>query len=86
MLQGLLAVQIGHLRVSFDGKQLTALGPGVSATRQYVVTGAEFDRLKVTVYDEGVPYQVQGQFQGNQLAFEALTSPWRGTGMLARAR
>lgn len=86
MLQGLLAVQIGHLRVSCDGQQLTAVGPGVSATRRYVVTDAAFNRLKVTVYDEGVPYLVQGEFQGNQLAFHALTSPWRGSGMLVRAR
>lgn len=86
MLQGLLAVQIGHLRVSFDGKQITALGPGVSATRQYVVTDAAFQRVSVTVYDEGVPYRVAGEFQANQIAFHALTSPWRGTGTLVRAR
>lgn len=86
MLQGLLAVQIGHLQVKFDGKQLTALGPGVEARRQYVVTDAVFNRLKVTVYDDGLPYQVEGEFQGNQLSFHALTSPWRGSGLLVRAR
>lgn len=85
MLQGLLAVQVGHMRVTFDGKQIVALGPGVSATRQYVVTDAAFDRAQITVYDEGVPYQVEGEFRGNQILFHALTSPWRGTGVLVRA-
>lgn len=86
MLQGLLAAQLGHLRVTFDGKQVVALGPGVSATRRYVVTDAVFDRVKVTVYDEGIPYQVEGEFKGNQIQFHALTSPWRGTGVLVRSQ
>jgi hypothetical protein len=86
MLQGLLAVQVGHLRVTFDGDRINALGPGVSATRKYVVTDAAFQRAKLTVYDEGVPYQVDGEFRGNQIAFHALTSPWRGTGTLVRAQ
>ncbi len=86
MLQGLLAVQVGHMRITFDGKQLDALGPGVSATRQYVVNDADFDRARITVYDQGVPYQVDGEFRGTQILFHALTSPWRGTGVLVRAQ
>lgn len=85
MLQGLLAVQIGHLQVTFDDNQIAAVGPGVSATRQYAVTDAAFNRVKVIVYDEGLPYQVEGEFRGNQLLFHASTSPWRGTGQLDRA-
>jgi hypothetical protein len=81
----LLAVQVNALVATFDGQVLSARGVGVTATRTYRIEHAEGDRVKLALFDDtGVRYDVLGEFQGNQLRFQALTPPWRGMGTLQR--
>lgn len=85
MLAQLLQLQVGHLVVTFDGTHFVANGVGAQATRTYRVVEADGDHLKMTFYDDtGVPYDCEGFFDGNSLHFQGLTSPWTGSGVLAR--
>lgn len=87
MFQALLGAQIGHLTVHFDGSQMVVTGTGLSTTRRYTITQAYENNVSLTTYDaEGVSYNVRGEFVGNQLQFESMTSPWRGRGTLQRVQ
>jgi hypothetical protein len=87
MFAGLLAAQMGTLVTQFDGQQMQVAGTGVNTTRRYRVTQASGDRVAVVSYDDnGIPYDAVGEFRGNELWFASLTIPWRGRGVLRRAR
>jgi hypothetical protein len=86
MLAQLLSLQMGRLTADLDGGRLVATGPGVQATRTYRIDQASMDRFKLTLFDEtGVSYEAWGDFQGDVVRFESLTTPWRGRGALKRA-
>lgn len=86
MLAGLLAAQFGNMVVQFDGQTMLASGVGVSTTRRYEITEAQFNRFKLVSYDDkGVSYETWGQFRNTgELWFDSRTPPWRGTGSLRR--
>jgi hypothetical protein len=84
MFASLLAAQYGTMVIDFDGQALNATGPGVSVQRPYRVTQATFNRVTAIVYDQGVAYDVVGEFRGNEFWFVAQSSPWRGRGILRR--
>lgn len=84
MFASLLSAQYGTMVIEFDGKTLNATGPGVSVQRPYRVTQATFNRVTAIVYDQGVAYDVVGEFRGNEFWFVALSTPWRGRGILRR--
>ena len=87
MFAGLLSAQFGTMQVQFDGQQMVATGPGVSTTRRYQVTQASDDRLSVVTFDDrGISYDAVGEFRGEELYFASLSTPWRGRGVLRRAR
>jgi hypothetical protein len=87
MLSGLLAAQFGNLVVEFRAGTMTAVGPGVSTTRSYRVVEAQQDRLKVVVTDEqSVTYSAYGRFVNGRVEFQPTEAPWRGRGVLVRAR
>jgi hypothetical protein len=87
MLAQLLAMQVGHLTAQFDGTQMSATGIGVQATRTYRITQASGDLIQVVLYDpSGESYEATAVFDGDRLRFNALTPPWRGTGVLQRPR
>jgi hypothetical protein len=86
MLAQLLAVQIGHLTVQFDGARMSATGVGVQATRSYSVDSATDGQMHVTLVDEtGVRYESTAAFEANLLRFHSLTMPWAGRGVLQRS-
>jgi hypothetical protein len=85
MLAQLLSMQMGRLTAQIDSGRLVANGIGVQATRTYRIDDASMDRFKMTLFDvSGVSYESWGNFQGDQVRFESLTSPWRGRGSLKR--
>lgn len=85
MLASLLTTQYGTMVIDFDGRNLNANGPGVSGVqRPYRVTQATFNRVTAIVYDQGLAYDVVGEFRGNEFWFIAQSSPWRGRGVLRR--
>ncbi len=87
MLQALLAVQMGRLVVTFDGSNMRAVGTGVDTTRRYQVTEAYANRLTLRSFDDrNVAYDAVGEMRGDELWFEARTSPWHGRGLLRRLR
>jgi hypothetical protein len=85
MLAQLLSMQMGRLTAQLDGGRLVATGLGVQATRTYRIDEASMDRFKLTLFDDtGVAYESWGDFQGDVLRFESLTTPWRGRGSMKR--
>jgi hypothetical protein len=85
MLAQLLSTQLGRLTIQLDGGRVVATGLGVQATRTYRVDDASMDRFKLTLFDDtGVPYESWGDFQGEIIRFQSLTTPWRGTGTFKR--
>ena len=87
MLAGLLTAQFGNMIVHFDGQVMVANGTGVRVQRRYRVTQADADQLALVNYDDnGIAYDAAGMFRGNELWFSSLTDPWRGRGVLRRAR
>jgi hypothetical protein len=85
MLAQLLSMQIGKLTAQLDGGRLVATGLGVQATRTYRIDDASMDRFKLTLFDDtGVAYESWGDFQGDLVRFESLTTPWRGRGSMKR--
>jgi hypothetical protein len=85
MFAALLAAQMGQLRVSLRGGQMTVTGVGVQAERTYKVTQAAADGFTAVMIDpSGVSYQVTGAFQGVDLSFVSHSDPWRGNGRLRR--
>jgi hypothetical protein len=85
MLASLLSTQYGSMVIDFDGRNLNANGPGVTGVqRPYRVTQATFNRVTAIVYDQGLAYDVVGEFRGNEFWFVAQSSPWRGRGVLRR--
>jgi hypothetical protein len=86
--QGLLAMQVRTMVVTFDGRTLHAQSPTLDFTRPYAVeNAAEF------VFDLVSP-DVQGAGElrshcwiddgGRRITFHAETEPWNGTGILQR--
>lgn len=87
MLASLLTAQFGNMIVHFDGQSMVANGAGVRVQRRYRVTQADGDQLALVNYDDnGIAYDAVGMFHGNELWFSSLTDPWRGRGILRRAR
>jgi hypothetical protein len=85
MFAALLAAQMGQLRVSLHGGQMTVTGVGVQAERTYKVTSAAADGFSAVMIDpSGVSYKVTGAFQGVDLSFVSQSDPWRGSGRLRR--
>ncbi len=84
MFASLLSAQFGTMVVEFDGQTLNATGTGVNVQRPYRVTQASFNRVTAVVYDQGVAYDVVGEFRGNEFWFVAQSTPWRGHGVLRR--
>jgi hypothetical protein len=87
MLQSLLALQFGIMVVSFDGQQVTGMGPGINVRRRYEISEAYLDSVKLIVSDEtGARYRGSGEFRGEDFLFTSIDSPWRGQGSLRRRR
>jgi len=87
MLAGLLAAQLGALTLTFQGGSADVQGVGIAARRTFRVTEAAGDGARIVLSDpDGTSYDVLGTFQGNAVAFTALTAPWRGTGRLIRSQ
>jgi hypothetical protein len=87
MLAGLLSAQLGTLTITFQGNAADIQGVGIAARRTFQVVEAAGDGAKIVLRDpDGTSYDVLGTLQGNAVAFQALTAPWRGTGSLIRAQ
>jgi len=87
VLQSLLALQLGSMVITFDGAQVTGMGPGVSVRRRYEITEAYLDSVKLIVTDDtGARYRGSGEFRGQEFLFSSHDSPWRGHGSLRRRR
>lgn len=85
MLDALLRTQFGNLVLEFDGRTMTATGPGVETSRSYRIIDAHYDDLKVVLTDEqGISYSAAGRFVDRRLEFHVLEAPWRGQGVLSR--
>lgn len=85
-LQAVLSAELGHLVVTFNQGQFTAVGPGVNLTGRYEVTSASGEQLALVLYDtQGVGYHFTAQFVGRDLQFQSNDKPWTGMGSFARS-
>ncbi len=87
MFAALLAAQMNHLIVTFRGSTMTVEGVGVTGRRTFTILQAAADGFDALITDPtNVAFEVSGAFQGNDLAFNSKSDPWRGQGRLRRAR
>lgn len=84
-LAALLTMQFGQLRVTVNGSQISAQGPGLQVVRSYTVQEA-LDRTATLIVSEptGVSIRVWVEFNNDVLTFRALDAPWTGEGTLQR--
>jgi hypothetical protein len=87
MFAALLAAQMNQLIVTFRGSRMSVEGVGVTGERTFTILQAAADGFDALITDPtNVSYEVSGAFQGNDLAFNSKSDPWRGQGRLRRAR
>jgi hypothetical protein len=87
MFAALLAAQMNQLIVTFRESSMTVEGVGVTGKRTFTILQATADGFDAIITDQtNVSYEVSGAFQGNDVAFNSKSDPWRGQGRLRRAR
>jgi hypothetical protein len=73
------------MRVTINGAQITAQGPGVQVVRTYQVLEAEDTSATLVVSEPvGAAVRVWIAIEGNILTFHPLDAPWGGEGTLQR--
>lgn len=84
-MAALVNLQLGQMRVTINGAQITAQGPGAQVVRTYSVLEAD-DRSATIVVSEptGASVRVWLAIEGNLLTFHPLDAPWGGEGTLQR--
>jgi hypothetical protein len=88
LLGSLLQLEMTHMTIRFEGGRVRADGAAIHLDRRAEIRDAAGPRFHLVVTDEaGVSHESVGMFSqdGNWIAFEATTSPWRGRGVLQRA-
>ena len=81
----LVNMQFGQLRVTINGAQISAQGPGVQVGRTYQVLEADDQSATLTVSEPtGASVRVWVAIQDNVLTFHPLDAPWSGEGTLRR--
>jgi hypothetical protein len=84
-LDALLKVQLRAMVVEIRGAQLVARGVGLVVVRRLELFESGGDTFRGRVRDDqGVTYDVLGEFEGDRLVFSSLNDPWRGQGELRR--
>ncbi len=78
-------VQLGQMRVSINGAQMTAQGPGVQVVRTFSVIEADDRSATLDVSEPaGSSVRVWIGLEGSLLIFRPLDAPWGGEGTLRR--
>jgi hypothetical protein len=81
----LVNMQFGQMRVSINGAQINAQGPGVQVGRSFQVLQADDQSATLTVSEPtGASVRVWIAIQDNVLTFHPLDAPWGGEGTLRR--
>ena len=81
----LVNMQFGQMRVTINGTQISAQGPGVQVARSYQVLEADAQSATLTVSEPtGASVRVWIAIQDNVLTFHPLDAPWGGEGTLRR--
>jgi len=84
-LFALLSTQLGQMRVSVNGSQITAQGPLLQVVRTYRVQEAADSTATLLVIDQsGIAVRVWMEILYNRLTFRPMDSPWTGEGVLER--
>jgi len=84
-LAALVNPQLGQMRVTVQGTQMTVQGPGVQVVRAYQVLQADgvFATIAISA-PTGESVRVSISIEGNVLTFRPLDAPWTGEGTLQR--
>jgi hypothetical protein len=86
-MQLLLNAQIGRFIAEFRGNHVKGEGPGVTVDRDFRVDEAYVDHFKATVFDAyGLGTESSNDFEGDTLAVNGMTEPWRGHAVFRRVR
>jgi hypothetical protein len=86
-LDALLRAQFGVLGVEIRGEQLVARSGGLYAVRRLDIVESNGQRFRAQLRDDqGMTYELVGEFGIDRLEFTSLNDPWRGRGELARAQ
>lgn len=81
----LLSLQFGQMRVSVNGNQITAQGPGLQVLRTYQFQEAFEDSATLLVIDQsGIGVRVGVEIHDGWLTLRPMDSPWTGEGVLQR--
>jgi hypothetical protein len=81
----LLSLQFGQMRVSVNGNQITAQGPGLHVLRTYQIQEAFADTATLLVIDQsGIGVRVAVEIHDAWLTIRPMDSPWTGEGLLQR--
>lgn len=84
-LAALVNPQLGQMRVTINGDQMTAQGPGMQVVRTYrVIQADEIFATVVISAPTGESVRVSVSIEGNVLTFRPLDAPWSGEGTLQR--
>ena len=87
-MQGLLALQLHAMVVTFDGATLVGQSPTFNLRRPYTlenVTALQFDLVSPDFQGGGtLRSHCTLSDDGRHLTFESVTEPWNGTGALDR--
>jgi hypothetical protein len=86
VLNALLAVQFGQMKVTFQRGVMTAQGVGLQFKRSYQITSVEENgHMHMMLRDfVGDTDETDGKIDGDILIFNGRSSPWNGTGRLRR--
>jgi hypothetical protein len=88
VMQGLLALQLHAMLITFDGTTLAGQSPTFNLRRPYTienVTAFEFDLVSPDPQGGGrMRSHCLLSDDGRHLTFQAMTDPWNGTGTLER--
>jgi len=84
-LAALVNPQLGQMRVTVQGAQMTVQGPGVHVVRTYQVLQADgvFATIAISA-PTGESVRVSIHIEDNLLTFRPLDAPWTGEGTLQR--
>jgi hypothetical protein len=84
-LAALVNPQLGQMRVTVLGAQITARGPGVQVVRNYQVIQVNGTFATIVISEPtGESIRVSVNINGNVLTFRPLDAPWTGEGTLQR--
>lgn len=84
-LLDLINTQLGQLRVTINGSQLTAQGPGLQVARTYQIQEAEDESATIIVSEPtGVSVRVWIEIRDSMMTFRPLDEPWNGEGTMKR--